>query len=220
MTADDPFARDRDALIAKLGRNGITDLAVLDAIARVPRERFVPETFQRHAYDDTALPIAENQTVSQPLVVAMMTQALAIKRRNKVLEVGTGSGYQAAVLSLLCRRLFTIERRQPLLKGAEALFQDLGLSNITTLFGDGYEGWPQQAPFDRIMVTAAAHDVPGPLIDQLGEGGMLIAPVGDRIMGQTLIRLTREDGRITSKEFGGVRFVPLVEGIDTGSSGC
>ena len=213
----DAFAGPRKALLAKLGREGIGDPMVLDAIARVPREIFVPETFRRHAYDDTALPIDENQTVSQPLVVAIMTQALAITRRDKVLEVGTGSGYQAAVLAMLCRRLYTVERRRGLLIQAERRFQKLGLGNSTTLFTDGYKGWPEQAPFDRIMVTAAAHDIPDPLVDQLAEGGMLIAPVGDRDFGQRLVRLTKEGGTIRKDDFGGVRFVPLVEGIDTGS---
>lgn len=211
----DAFEEPRRALLAKLQREGIGDPAVLDAIARVPREAFVPETFRQHAYDDTALPIDENQTVSQPLVVAMMTQALAIGRRDKVLEIGTGSGYQAAVLSLLCRRLFTVERRRGLLRQAEARFGALGIGNITTLFTDGYNGWPEQAPFDRIMITAAAHDIPDALTDQLAEGGMLIAPVGDQIAGQRLLRLTKENGTVTRDDFGGVRFVPLVEGIDT-----
>ncbi len=211
----DPFAEPRARLLDKLQRDGIDDKAVLDTIARVPREAFVPETFHKHAYDDTALPIDENQTVSQPLVVAMMTQALSLNRRSKVLEVGTGSGYQAAILSQLCRRLYTVERRRGLLNQAEQRFTALGLTNVTTLLTDGYEGWPQQAPFDRIMVTAAAHDVPDPLIEQLADSGVLIAPVGDRIEGQRLVRVTKENGVVGREDLGGVRFVPLVEGIDT-----
>ena len=144
----------------ELRRHGITDTTVLSALERIPREAFVPAAFQDQAYENIALPIHQGQTISQPLVVAFMTEALKVGPRMKVLEVGTGSGYQAAVLSQLCRRVYTIERYRSLLRDAERQFQDLRLPNITTKFADGYLGWPEQAPFDRILVTAAAPEMP------------------------------------------------------------
>ena len=147
-------------LIMRLRRAGISDINVLSAIERIPREAFVPDSFQDQAYEDRTLPIGHGQTLSQPRVVALMTQALEIDRRIKVLEIGTGSGYQAAVLSRLCRRLYTIERHRELQRAAERRFQELRLHNITARLGDGAKGWPEQAPFARIMVTAAAAGIP------------------------------------------------------------
>jgi len=215
------YRREKAQLVLELRRGGVTDDAVLSAIERTPRELFVPETFRRHAYDNSALPIAQGQTISQPLIVGMMTQALKADRRSKVLEIGTGSGYQAVVLSYLVRRVYSVERWKPLLRRAEAIFRQLDRPNIHTRFGDGMKGWPEQAPFDRIMVTAAAETVPQALFDQLGEGGILVAPIGrsledDPLGAQTLRRFEkRADGGFDVEDLGGVRFVPLRPGTET-----
>ncbi len=201
-------------LVMELRRSGINDTHVLSAIERIPREAFVPEAFQDQAYENRALPIGFGQTLSQPGVVAAMTQALKTDRRLKVLEIGTGSGYQGAILSRLCRRLYTIERYRDLGREAEARFYDLRLHNITTRIGDGYKGWPEQAPFSRIIVTAAALEVPGTLVDQLSPGGILIVPIGQTGREQALLRLTRDEyGQIHEERLGGVRFVPMVAGL-------
>ena len=197
-------------LILDLRRGGIADRRVLSAMERVPREAFVPEPLRHQAYENVALPIGHQQTISQPLVVGRMTQALAIGERHKVLEVGTGSGYQAAVLSYLCRRLYTVERHRPLLRDAEERFRELRISNVTTRYGDGSQGWPEQAPFDRIMVTAAADAVPEPLVDQLADGGMMVIPLTEGRDVQRLMRLVREGDDIRIEELDQVRFVPLV----------
>lgn len=206
---------DRAQLILGLRQNGIIDQAVLSALERTPRELFIPDTFQKHAYDDSALPIGRGQTISQPLIVAMMTEALQVTKRCKVLEVGTGSGYQAAILSRLCRRLYTIERHKPLLREAESLFRHLDLYNIVTKFGDGSEGWPEQAPFDRIMVTAAAMDIPPILTDQLAVGGRIVLPVGDLERSQMLLLGIKTEQGLEWQELGAVRFVPLLPGVET-----
>lgn len=200
-------------LIMQLRHGGIEDTRVLSAIERVPREVFVPPTFQDQAYENRALPIGHGQTLSQPLVVAIMTQALKVSRSTKVLEIGTGSGYQAAVLSRLCRRLYTIERYKDLLSGAEKCFHTLRLHNITAQVGDGADGWPAQAPFDRIIVTAAASKIPGTLVDQLAPGGIMILPIGSRGRNQELLRVTRGDDGLLEESLGPVRFVPLVAGL-------
>lgn len=205
---------ERARLILTLRRNGIMSQAVLTALEQTPRELFVPETFRRHAYDDSALPIGRGQTISQPLVVAMMTEALDLNRRCKVLEVGTGSGYQAAVLSRLSRRVYTVERHKPLLREAESLFRHLDLHNIVTKYGDGAAGWPEQAPFDRIIVTAAALDIPPVLVDQLAVGGRIVVPVGDQEMAQTLLCGVKTENGLELEEMGGVRFVPLLPGVE------
>jgi protein-L-isoaspartate(D-aspartate) O-methyltransferase len=200
-------------LLMELRGAGITDARVLGAIERVPREVFVPAAFKDQAYENVALPIGHGQTISQPLVVALMTEALDIGERHKVLEVGTGSGYQTAVLARLCRRVFTIERHRALLKEAEQRFAELKLHNVTTRFGDGTKGWPEQAPFDRILVTAAAPDLPRKLLDNLAPDGILVAPVGEERRDQQLLRIRRQDGETVTEELGGVRFVPLVAGL-------
>jgi len=183
----------RIRLLLELRRAGITDAAVLGAIETVPRERFIPETFQDQAWEDIALPIGLGQTISQPRVVAMMTEALAVTKRHRVLEIGTGSGYQAAVLAKLCRRLYTIERHPALLARAEAILKALGVTNAVTRAGDGMAGWPDLAPFDRIIVTAAPREVPKPLLDQLSpEGGVMVIPMGRTADSQHLWRLTRQ----------------------------
>ncbi len=200
-------------LIMQLRRAGIADTAVLSAIERIPREAFVPESFQDQSYEDMTLPIGHGQTLSAPSVVALMTQALATDRRTKVLEIGTGTGYQAAVLSRLCRRLYTVERHRELLGEAERRFLKLRLYNITTRVGDGARGWPEQAPFTRIIVTAAAETVPAILVDQLAPGGVMVVPVGRQGGDQVLLRLTREADGIREEVLDSVRFVPLVAGL-------
>lgn len=196
-----------------LRSRGVTDPRVLDAMERIDRGAFVRGHFEDRAYDDTPLPIACGQTISQPSVVGLMTQALEVGPRDTVLEVGTGSGYQAAVLSLLCRRVMTVDRHRRLVTEAEALFRRLGLTNITTRVADGSHGSPEQAPFDRIMVTAAAEDPPGPLLSQLKIGGIMVLPVGQSDAVQTLIRVTREPHGFRYDELRQVRFVPLIEGL-------
>lgn len=202
-------------MILDLRGGGITDTRVLAALERVPRELFVPEPFVDRAYKNLALPIGHHQTISQPLVVAMMTQALEVGDRMKVLEIGTGSGYQAAVLSPLCRRLYTIERYPALLKEAEARLAGLKLTNITSIAGDGSQGWPEQAPFERIIITAAAADVPPVLVDQLAIGGIMVVPIGDGDHDQRLVQVRRTEDGVETRDMGEVRFVPFVEGKES-----
>jgi protein-L-isoaspartate(D-aspartate) O-methyltransferase len=197
----------------ELRRQGITDTQVLAAIERVPREAFVPDTFKDQAYENIALPIKQGQTISQPYVVAYMTEALRLDRRMKVLEIGTGSGYQTAVLSRLCRRVYTIERYRSLLQEAEALFTKLRITNITTRTGDGMKGWPEQAPFERIIVTAAASTVPDALAEQLAEGGVMVLPLGSTSTEQEIVRVTRAERGFTEETLLPVRFVPLLPGV-------
>ena len=202
-------------LLMDLRNGGVTDTRVLSAIELTPRETFVEETFIDQAYANQALPINCGQTISQPLVVGLMSQALEIGDRHKVLEVGTGSGYQAAVLSKLARRVYTIERHRDLLAEAEQRFKVLNLHNITTMVGDGYKGWPGQQPFDRILVTAAARIVPPDLVAQLSdEGGIMVLPVGDVAgLNQEVIRVRKDGKQFTSERLFPVRFVPLVQGV-------
>jgi protein-L-isoaspartate(D-aspartate) O-methyltransferase len=199
-------------LILELRRAGVTDARIASAIERMPRERFVPDAFRDKAYEDTALPIGCHQTTSAPVVVAVMTQALDIGDRMKVLEVGTGSGYQAAVLSQLCRRVYTVERYRELRAQAEERFAALRLSNITSRVGDGTFGWPEQAPFERIIVTAAARDVPPVLADQLTTGGIMVVPIDDGSGGQHLLRVRRCEHGLDTENLGPMRFVPLIAG--------
>lgn len=202
-------------LLMDLRNGGVTDTRVLSAIERTPRETFVEETFLDQAYANQALPINCGQTISQPLVVGLMSQALEVGDRHKVLEIGTGSGYQAAILSKLARRVYTIERHRDLLGEAEQRFKALGLHNITTMVGDGYKGWTAQQPFDRILVTAAARIVPPDLVAQLSdEGGIMVLPVGDVAgLNQEVIRVRKDGKQFTSERLFPVRFVPLVEGV-------
>lgn len=200
-------------LIMELRAEGIIDAKVLGAIERTSRELFLPETFSDRAYENVALPIGHGQTISQPLVVAHMTEALQVGSRHKVLEIGTGSGYQTAVLARLSRRVFTMERHLDLLKTAEQRFTALRLHNITTRFGDGTKGWPEQAPFDRVIVTAASEEIPTVLVESLVEDGVLIAPVGVEHRDQQLMRVRRKSGQFTREMLGAVRFVPLVAGL-------
>lgn len=199
-------------LILGLRSQGIRDPRVLKAIETVPRELFVEETYAEIAYADRSLPIDCGQTISQPFIVAYMTEKLSVGDRDKVLEVGTGSGYQAAVLARLCRRVYTIERYSTLLRQAEERFKALGIANITAMLGDGMKGWPQQAPFDRIIVTAAAETVPEALVEQLKVGGIMVLPVGPVGGAQYLHRLVRTEDGYDDEELLAVRFVPLVPG--------
>lgn len=200
-------------LIMELRRHGVTDTRVLSAIERVPREEFTPPSFRDQAYEDTALPIGHGQTLSQPTVVGLMSQALELGPRMKVLEIGTGSGYQAAILSHLGRRVYTIERHKPLLDEAEARFKRLRLHNITTRLGDGWLGWPEQAPFDRIIVTAAPPDVPQTLIDQLAPDGIMVLPLGSEKRSQRLVRIRKTESGLIQEDLTAVRFVPMVKGL-------
>jgi len=199
-------------LIMELRKQGINNTEVLSAIERTPRELFTPDAFKHQAYDNIALPIDLGQTISQPYIVAFMTQALAVDDRMTVLEIGTGSGYQAAVLAQICRRLCTIERFRSMLIGAERRFQALKLYNITTRAGDGYKGWPELAPFERIMVTAAPDVIPQILLNQLTDGGIMIAPEGPSY-DQRLYRITRHGDEFEKEPLIPVRFVPLVAGM-------
>jgi len=196
-----------------LRSKGVTDMRVLTAMETVDRGYFVKGLFSERAYEDMPLPIACGQTISQPSVVGLMTQALRVTPRDKVLEVGTGSGYQAAILSHLARRVYTVERHRPLVATASAVFQQLDLSNITPILGDGSHGLPDQAPFDRIIVTAAAEDPPSTLLSQLKPGGIMVIPVGQSDAVQNLIRVTRTDSGFEYDDIRNVRFVPLVEGL-------
>ncbi|MBY6202315.1 protein-L-isoaspartate(D-aspartate) O-methyltransferase [Maritalea mobilis] len=197
----------------QLRQKGVTDARVLSAMEKVDRGQFVRGHFADRAYDDMPLPISCGQTISQPSVVGLMTQALQVQPRDTVLEVGTGSGYQAAVLSHLARRVYTVDRHRSLTRAAELIFTRGGYSNITVLTSDGCFGLPDQGPFDRILVTAAAEDPPGPLLAQLKEGGIMVLPVGQSDHVQSLIKVTRRADGFDYEELMPVRFVPLVEGL-------
>lgn len=209
---DGPAERQMRFMYALRSR-GVTDPRVLAAMERIDRGAFVRGHFEDRAYEDTPLPIACGQTISQPSVVGLMTQALNPGPRDIVLEIGTGSGYQAAVLSVLCRRVLTVDRHRRLVTEADEVFRSQGLTNITARVADGSFGLPEQAPFDRIMVTAAAEDPPGPLLSQLKVGGIMVVPVGQSDAVQTLIRVTRLETGFAYDEMRQVRFVPLVEGL-------
>jgi protein-L-isoaspartate(D-aspartate) O-methyltransferase len=196
-----------------LRSKGVTDSRVLTAMERIDRGVFVKGLFADKAYEDMPLPISCGQTISQPSVVGLMTQALAVTPRDKVLEVGTGSGYQAAVLSQLARRVYTVDRHRRLVREAQEIFGSLDLTNITARAADGSFGLPEQAPFDRIIVTAAAEDPPGPLLAQLKIGGIMVLPVGQSDAVQSLIKVTRTETGFNYDELRPVRFVPLVEGL-------
>jgi protein-L-isoaspartate(D-aspartate) O-methyltransferase len=200
-------------LVLSLRAQGVTDAKVLHAIEKTPRELFTPDLFKERAFEDSALPIACGQTISQPFIVGLMTQALKVEKRDRVLEIGTGSGYQTAILSKLARLVYTIERYRTLMKEAEGRFKTLGLTNVITRFGDGGKGWAEQAPFDRIMVTAAAPGEPKALLSQLKPTGVLVAPIGKGPV-QSLRRYTGDgEGGFTVETLLDVRFVPLLEGV-------
>lgn len=192
---------------------GVTDTAVLTAMEEVDRADYMRGTFAARAYEDMPLPIGAGQTISQPSVVGLMTQALQVSPRDKVLEIGTGSGYQAAILSKLARRVYTVDRFRSLVRDARAVFAAKDITNITAITADGSFGLPEQAPFDRILLTAAAEDPPGPLLAQLRVGGIMVLPVGQSDAVQSLIRVTRSEAGYAYEELRAVRFVPLLEGL-------
>jgi protein-L-isoaspartate(D-aspartate) O-methyltransferase len=212
--ARDPYAEQRMEFLLTMRRRGIHDIRVLRALELVPRELFVEPEQAEHAYADSALPIECGQTISQPYVVAAMTEALAIEPNHKVLEIGTGSGYQAAVLAHLAREVVTVERYRTLAETAEGRLQSLDLANVTVIVGDGAKGAPAHAPFDRIIVTAAAPDIPQALVDQLVDGGIMVVPVGPAGGVQSLLRLRKKPGAegLEREQLMAVRFVPLVPG--------
>ena len=211
--ASDAAAERKMRFLFALRSRGVTDSRVLTAMEKIDRGLFVRGIFADRAYEDMPLPIACGQTISQPSVVGLMTQALQVNPRDTVLEVGTGSGYQAAILSQLARRVYTVDRYRRLVREAGELFHQLDLVNITAITADGSHGLPDQAPFDRILVTAAAEDPPGPLLEQLKPGGIMVVPVGQSDAVQALIKVTRTQSGFDYEELRPVRFVPLVEGI-------
>ncbi len=206
-------AEARTAMVREqIAQRGVRDPRVLSAMNLVPRELFVPVDLRRHSYEDRPLPIGENQTISQPFIVAYMTELLGLRPAAKVLEVGTGSGYQTAVLALLAERVYTIENCLTLSERARCVLEELGLANVEFRHGDGYLGWPEAAPFDAILVTAAPSYVPGALVEQLAPGGTLVLPVG-RVT-QQLLRIHKSlDGTLSQEHLTDVRFVPLTSGI-------
>ena len=214
---DDPtsgqLAERKMRFLFALRSRGVTDTRVLTAMEKVDRGLFVRGIFADKAYEDMPLPIACGQTISQPSVVGLMTQALAVNPRDTVLEVGTGSGYQAAILAQLARRVYTVDRYRRLVREAAELFRQLDITNITAFTADGSHGLPDQGPFDRILVTAAAEDPPGPLLAQLKPGGIMVLPVGQSDAVQSLIKVTRSTQGFEYEELRPVRFVPLVEGM-------
>jgi protein-L-isoaspartate(D-aspartate) O-methyltransferase len=202
----------RMQFLLHLRRSGIADAAVLPAMDEVPREHFVEPQFIQSAYADHAMPIACGQTISQPYVVAYMTEALALRPEHRVLEIGTGSGYQAAVLSRIVREVVSIERYRTLAENARRRLSDLGYRNVQVVLGDGLVGAPERAPFDRIIVTAAAETIPQALVDQLADGGIMVLPLGPHAGTQRLVKLTKIQSGIAKDELIAVRFVPLCPG--------
>jgi protein-L-isoaspartate(D-aspartate) O-methyltransferase len=196
-----------------LRSHGVTNKRVLTAMEKVDRGKYIRGTFEDRAYEDTPLPIACGQTISQPSIVALMTEALDVQPRHKVLEIGTGSGYQAAILSQLARRVYTVDRHRRLVKAAREVFEAENISNIIAFAADGSRGLPEQAPFDRIVLTAASEDPPGPLLAQLRIGGIMVLPVGQSDAVQTLVKVTKTDEGLNYQELRAVRFVPLLEGL-------
>lgn len=215
MSLDEDGETNKISLIMELRKQGIRANDVLSAIERIPRDEFISTSFKAKAYDNHPLPIECGQTISQPFVVAYMTEQLRVGDRMKVLEIGTGSGYQSAILSLLCRRVYTIERYRTLMRDAVNRLEGIRIHNVTAMVGDGAKGWPEQAPFDRIIVTAAAGAIPLNLLEQLKVGGIMVVPVDNpqRRGEQKLLRLTRTDTGFEQEDLLDVRFVPLVEGV-------
>jgi protein-L-isoaspartate(D-aspartate) O-methyltransferase len=211
----DPAERDTRLarLVLSLRSQGVTDPAVLAAIEKTPRDLFTPDLFKERSWEDSALPIACGQTISQPYIVGLMTQALTLEPRARVLEIGTGSGYQTAVLSRLARLVYTVERYRTLLRAAESRLEALQITNVITRFGDGFLGWAEQAPFDRILVTAAAPEEPIVLLRQLKPSGVLVAPIGKGPVQQLCRYAGDGEGGFTMDVLCEVRFVPLLEGV-------
>ncbi|MGA2586836.1 MAG: protein-L-isoaspartate(D-aspartate) O-methyltransferase [Candidatus Aminicenantales bacterium] len=211
QSSDELFARRRRTMVVEqLESRDIKDKRVLEAMRQVPRHLFVPLSYRDQAYADHPLPIGEDQTISQPYIVALMTQCMELKGQENILEVGTGSGYQAAVLSLLASRVYSIEINATLAESARNLLHNLGCANVDVRTGDGFFGWPGKAPFDGIIVTCAARRVPGPLFEQLKEGGRMVIPVGETGEGQRLIRVRKLKGKAYEEEISLVTFVPML----------
>ena len=210
-----PDSRDEQLmqLMLRLRQSGVTNRTVLEAIEKTPREVFVERAFRERAFEDRALPIACGQTISQPAVVAMMIKALDLTPRCKVLEVGAGSGYVCAILARLARRVYGVERHSPLALEARERIASLGLGNVTIRAGDGTRGWPEQAPFDRILISAAAEDAPATLLEQLQPGGIMVLPVGQTDEVQQLIKIEKTEDGPRYTELSDVLFVPLIEGL-------
>jgi len=211
---EDRWRQKRERLAQQLAREGIQDSRTLAAMRTVPRHEFVPPDYRALAYEDIPLPIGHDQTISQPAVVALMTQLIAPRMGKRVLEVGTGSGYQAAVLAQAGCRVWTIEIVEALAKEARNRLARLGYSRVEVRYGDGYAGWPEEAPFDAILVTAAADSIPPALLDQLASGGRLVMPVGDQVSQQKMVLVQKDaTGRLVSRQLFPVRFVPLLRGV-------
>jgi protein-L-isoaspartate(D-aspartate) O-methyltransferase len=211
--APSDFQRERQAMVERqIASRGVKDTRVLAAMARVPRHLFVPEGLRGSAYEDYPLPIGEGQTISQPYIVAFMTEALEIAAQDRVLEIGTGSGYQAAILGEIVKEVYTIEIIESLAARAQETLTRMGYRNIFVKAGNGYLGWPEKAPFDAIIVTCAPDRIPQALIDQLKEGGRMISPVGKAGSVQKLVRVVKKGGRVEQKDVMAVRFVPMVGG--------
>ncbi|MDW7760492.1 MAG: protein-L-isoaspartate(D-aspartate) O-methyltransferase [Acidobacteriota bacterium] len=210
-TDEDMFERPRRAMVAmQIKARGISDPRILDAMGRIPRHLFVPSAYQSQAYADHPLPIEEGQTISQPFIVALMTEHLEAREGDRILEIGTGSGYQAAVLAELTPEVYSVEIRETLARRSEKTLKELGYDFVRVKHADGYYGWEEYAPFDGIMVTCAANHVPPPLLRQLKEGGRLIIPLGSTSYFQTLTVITKVDGRPRVRQVLDVRFVPMV----------
>lgn len=207
---EETLSRMRERMVSgQIFFRGIRDERLLTVMREIPRHRFVPSSLRHRAYEDCPLPIGEGQTISQPYIVAEMTEALSLEGTEKVLEIGTGSGYQTAILCRLAREVVTTERIEPLFRSAQRVLEELGIRNVRFRIGDGTLGSPEDAPFDAILVTAAAPEVPPPLVSQLAVGGILVIPVGGR-WEQDLVRLRKEEGGIHRESLGGCRFVPLL----------
>ena len=200
-------------LILELRESGITDSKILSAIEKIPREKFIPENFRNQAYDNLALPIGDNQTISQPFVVAKMTELLEVQAKHKILEIGTGSGYQSAVLSKLVRRVYTIERIKNLLVKAEKIFKELKISNIVPKYADGNLGWKEQIPFDRIIITAATTFISQEIQSQVNEGGIIVSPMVMKNK-QVIVKYKKIENKLESEIFDDVLFVPNLSGIE------
>ncbi|MBI5408160.1 MAG: protein-L-isoaspartate(D-aspartate) O-methyltransferase [Nitrospirae bacterium] len=208
--AFDTYTSQRQEMVQEqLAGRGVKDKKVLDAMSKIPRHRFIDESMRSRAYGDHPLPIGEGQTISQPYVVALMTETLKLKPTDRVLEIGTGSGYQAAVLAEIVKEVYSLEIREKLEKKASRLLGELGYKNIKTKFADGYYGWEEYAPFDAVIITASANHIPPPLIKQLKEGGRLIIPLGSTLYYQTLTLVTKKSGELEVEQMGGVAFVPM-----------
>jgi protein-L-isoaspartate(D-aspartate) O-methyltransferase len=208
---EDPYLLKRQLMVEHdIRGRGVKDPEVLAAMAKIPRHAFVDASYRDRAYEDHPLPIGEGQTISQPFVVALMTEALRLRRGDRVLEIGTGSGYQAAVLAELVKEVYTIEIRKPLANRAETTLSGLGYGKVKVKNGDGYFGWDEHAPFDAIIITAAANHIPPPLIRQLKEGGRLIVPLGSTVYFQTLTLATKRNNELEVEQMSAVAFVPMV----------